>query len=327
MIRHGIWPWKVSSWKPREIYRDGIRGIWFKTLSDQETDICIYYIHGKLQFYAGKLAIAHDSLMVSILMDSENMKGGGFTMGSPYFYLEFLSTWASELCLAGFKNPSVFALDYTLVPDAIFPVQVQEAVAGYRIAAEMVGTGILVVAGDSAGGNITLSLLLHLARPISSLQAAEYIRKPDFATLISPWTELISPRNRNTDSDFLDADQLHQYGTIYAGMKDVNDPYKSPGMCQDVEWWREATPLYGLHIVFGSLEVFTNGIRVLISTIRQATDCALQVTERPTIHAWPVTQLFLGETPDRRVEGLRDMAAKIRDATHTKEPYRNDKLS
>jgi hypothetical protein len=53
-------------------------------------------------------------------------------MGSSYFYLEFLLSWLSLLCEAGYSNPAIFALEYTLVPDASFPTQLCDTIAGYR---------------------------------------------------------------------------------------------------------------------------------------------------------------------------------------------------
>jgi len=69
-------------------------------------DVCVYYLHG-----------------------------GGMSMGSCYFYLEFLFAWM-ELLRAHpskpYKNPAVLALDYTLVPEETYPTQLEEVVAGYR---------------------------------------------------------------------------------------------------------------------------------------------------------------------------------------------------
>ena len=59
------------------------------------------------------------------------MLGGGFAMGSSYFYLEFLMAWIDLLKDSGYKNPAIFALEYDLVPDAQFPTQLEQAMAGY----------------------------------------------------------------------------------------------------------------------------------------------------------------------------------------------------
>ncbi|KAF3130858.1 hypothetical protein TWF569_011513 [Orbilia oligospora] len=238
-------------------------------------------------------------------------------MGSPYFYLEFLISWASKLQSSGFKNPAVFALDYTLVPDAKFPTQLNEAHKGYQAVHQLAPAAEIVVCGDSAGGNIALGLLLHLARPRKDSGnggASSSLGRPSYATLISPWTVLVSSQNKNTENDFLDANQLHKFGASYANGGDVSDPYKSPGLCQDLGWWEEALPVHGIHMVYGSQEVFTSEIKSLVSKFEKIKSVRLRVTEKPTIHAWPVVQAFIGANMLQREEGLEIMAGAISEA-------------
>ncbi|KAK6501695.1 hypothetical protein TWF481_009521 [Arthrobotrys musiformis] len=287
LLRNGLFPGDTPSWDLEDIDQDGVRGVWVKTIKDSEPDVVLYYIHG-----------------------------GGFTMGSAYFYLEFLISWASKLQASGFKNPAVFSLEYTLVPDAKFPTQLNEACTGYRIIHQLAPAAEIVVCGDSAGGNIALSLLLHLARPRKGSSAGEVfdLKRPSYATLISPWTVLVSPENKNTENDFLDADQLQKFGVSYANSGDVSDPYKSPGLCKDLSWWEDALPVHGIHMVYGSQEVFTGEIKSLISRIEKVKSVRLRVTEKPTIHAWPVLQSFIGASVRQREEGLEIMASAIAEA-------------
>ena len=72
-------------------------------------------------------------------------------MGSSHFYLEFLLTWVSTLVQSGYRNPAIFALDYTLVPDASFPVQLEETCRGYEHVLTLADPSNVCVAGDSAG--------------------------------------------------------------------------------------------------------------------------------------------------------------------------------
>ncbi|KAF3924927.1 hypothetical protein ABW21_db0208236 [Orbilia brochopaga] len=282
LLRHGLWPSKAPSWSPEEINRNGIRGIWVKTIWDNEPDIVLYYIHG-----------------------------GGFTMGSSYFYLEFLASWAAKLKEAGFTNPCIFALEYTLVPDAKFPAQLYEAYRGYQVLNDLARSAELVIAGDSAGGNLVLSLLLYLSRPRNGDKLFKALKKPSYATLISPWTVLVSSDNRNTDSDFLDSYQLHLYGVLYADATDTRDPYKSPGLCEESKWWEDAMPTFGMHIVYGNQEVFSAEIKSFISRMQKLKTEKVRVTEKATVHAWPVVQVYLGANVKEREEGLNVMTQAI----------------
>lgn len=88
----------------------------------------------------------------TVEITAETSLGGGFSMGSTYFYLEFLLSWLSLLKVSGYRNPAIFSIEYTLVPDSSFPTQLDEMVAGYEHVVEMAcDPSIVCVAGDSAG--------------------------------------------------------------------------------------------------------------------------------------------------------------------------------
>jgi len=185
-----------------------------------------------------------------------------------------------------------------------------------------------------------LSLLLTLA------EDGQESKLPGFATLISPWCSLVSPKNKNTPSDYLDADSLHLYGKQYVGdpkalakadvhnRKNPNevspqDPRASPGNCDDLNLWRKAVPKFGWHFVYGSEEVFGPETRSLVAKIkkamgREAADghakmqgkmAEVRVTEEPAgIHAWPVVDLFLANSRKERIKGLKLMVDTIGEA-------------
>lgn len=236
-------------------------------------------------------------------------------MGSSYFYLEFLLAWVSILKLAGYRNPAILALEYSLVPQAIYPTQLQQTIAGYEHVCSIVGdSSRICVAGDSAGATLVLSLLLSTAHHQPSSSPPKRHHLPGYATLISPWPTLISPKNQNTASDYLDVNTLGNYARRYASAANLVDPLVSPGSCKDLTWWANASPSAGFGICFGSEEVFAPEIQELVTTLRRS-GCAVSVREEPGgIHAGPVVSLFLGDTQARRQRGLRDLTKMIRQA-------------
>jgi acetyl esterase/lipase len=260
-----------------KLFQNGVKGIWIATDELQTPDIIVYYCHG-----------------------------GGFSMGSAYFYLEFLIAWLQTLKDSGFRNPAIFALEYTLVPDKIYPTQMEETMLGYQFLLSIVDSSRICVSGDSAGGTLILSLLLHLG-----MEGNEKAR-PGFALLISPWTMLVSPKNRDTPSDYLNAESLHLYGSQYSGHASLDDPLVSPGVCKDPAWWFRASPTRGFGCVYGSEEVFGPEIKDWIHILRKS-ECKCTVLEEPDgVHAWPVVALFLGEKRNHRLHGLVGITRIVR---------------
>jgi acetyl esterase/lipase len=220
-------------------------------------------------------------------------------MGSSFFYMEFLLAWVSLLRSAGYRNPALFALEYTLVPDATYPTQLHETVAGYQYVLSLAQSSArVVVGGDSAGATLMLSFLLYLTQ-----HADLRHQRPGMAVLVSPWVTIVSEQNRNTASDFLNKDSLELYGRQYVGLKAVvDDPMVSPGLCKDVKRWTDASPEHGWYFLYGSEEVLGAETRDLIHW-----------EEKGGIHAWPVASLYLGETKEERLGGLRSMVGTIKE--------------
>lgn len=274
----------------------------------KEPDIVIYYAHGRCKYLYP---------LISEML--RKIVGGGFSMGSSYFYLEFLLAWLSLLKDSRkFQNPAIFALEYSLVPDESYPTQLHETFAGYKYVLSVTNDpSKICVSGDSAGATLILSLLLHIARPniakSNSTMETVHTETPAMAVLISPWTTLDSPQDRNTSSDYLDADSLRLYAHQYAGSKaSVTDPSVSPGVCKDIDWWRMASPTRGFFITYGSEEVFAPETRDLIMLLKKSGKVEIRGQEQiGGIHAWPVAALFLSSTLSARRKGLRMLVSEI----------------
>ena len=232
-------------------------------------------------------------------------------MGSSYFYLEFLMAWISRLKDKGCQNPAVFALEYTLVPDAQWPTQFDETRAGYKFLQDAFGNGSaskICVSGDSAGATLILSMLLQ---PGAIEQEPQYhdLDRPGLAILLSPWTHLVSDLNQNTPSDYLDKNSLHLYARQYAGEATESDEVISPGLC--VSRWKRASPHHGFRIIHGAEEVFTPGIEDMVKSMKKDGASVKVHKQQAGIHAWPVVNLFLGETRKERLTGLDIMTEHI----------------
>src|SRR6266567_3691228 len=124
--------------------------------------------------------------------------------------------------LHGFR---VFAPNYRLAPENPFPAAVDDATAVYRgLLAEGHSPRRIVVAGDSAGGGLALSLMLVLRAAGTPLPAA--------AALFSPWTDLAatgeSIRTNAARCPMFNGEDIGPSARYYLGNADPRNPLASP---------------------------------------------------------------------------------------------------
>lgn len=171
----------------------------------------------------------------------------------------------------------------------------------------------ICVAGDSAGGTLTLSLLLHI-------RTHPRLQKPAVALLISPWVTVLSPLHHETPSDYLVVSTLHKYGGQY--LKDVsNSPLTflaSPGLSNNLKTWKDATPTNGWIVAYGAEELLRDDISTWITLLVKADIDVYPVKAEKGIHAWPVASLYLGESMDGRLNGLRILVDTMTERIHTR---------
>jgi len=147
------------------------------------------------------------------------LHGGAYRTGSLATYRHF--TWR----LGKAARARVLAIEYRLAPEHPFPAALDDALAAYRW---LLGNGAdphrLIVAGDSAGGGLALSLLLKLRDGGLPLPAS--------VVALSPWTDLAltgASLTENAAADpMLNTDNLPRFAADYLNGADPRDPYASP---------------------------------------------------------------------------------------------------
>ena len=102
------------------------------------------------------------------------LHGGSFTSGS----IASHRTLAGNVALA--SSARSLLIDYRLAPEHPFPAGLEDAAAAYEwLLSQGIAPGQIVLAGDSAGGNLTLALLVRLRDNRRPLPAAAVCMSPN----------------------------------------------------------------------------------------------------------------------------------------------------
>ena len=147
------------------------------------------------------------------------LHGGGYYFCSPRTHRPISFGLALAACAR------VFSLAYRLAPEHPFPAAIEDAVAAYRaLLAEGVAPSSLVIAGDSAGGGLTLATLVALRDA--------GLPQPAGAIAFSPWTDLAATgaslqTNDANDVMFCGA-SIARAARFYVGATRADHPLVSP---------------------------------------------------------------------------------------------------
>jgi epsilon-lactone hydrolase len=202
------------------------------------------------------------------------LHGGAFVMGSPTSYRSRVAR-VSYRCAA-----EVFVPDYRLAPEHPYPAALDDALAAWRHLRSL-RRGPLLVAGDSAGGGLALSLMLRL-RDLGE-------PAPDGAVLLSPWVDLTAPGEAETGDLWFTPDHLRVWARHYAGPADAADPLISPGL-------GVLSGLPPFLLLVGEDELLAEqGRRAVLRGKEAGIDARLLVGRRMQ-HDWPLTLPWLAES-------------------------------
>jgi epsilon-lactone hydrolase len=166
----------------------------------------------------------HEVTPASITPGFENaailyLHGGAFIHGEGMASAYMAAPLA---CVAGIK---AYSVDYRMPPDHPFPAALDDAVAAYRWLIERVAPGRIAIAGGSAGGAISASLVFKLRDVGLPLPGACVLATPaaDF-TAAGDSLEV----NKYADVVTSAGGDLRDCYALYANGHDLYDPYLSP---------------------------------------------------------------------------------------------------
>jgi len=158
--------------------------------------------------------------------NAENQKvilylhGGGYVAGSIGTYRDLVAR------ISRLSKTRILILEYRLAPEYPFPNALEDAIAAYNwlISAEKIDPNNIIIAGDSAGGGLTLATLIKLH--------AEGVSLPVAAVCLSPWTDLAgtgeSQKTKVEVDPFTTPEMFEITARAYLGTTDPKNPLASP---------------------------------------------------------------------------------------------------
>jgi monoterpene epsilon-lactone hydrolase len=231
------------------------------------------------------------------------LHGGGYSF-YPQSYPNFIA-WITRAA-----RSRTFALDYRLSPEYRFPAQLDDAIHAYRWLLETsVDCERLIVAGDSAGGNLALALLLAAREARLPL--------PAFVIALSPPTnfkvEFIETElSGKPPFDWIDKEMLERWASWFCDEADRQNPLVS----QILADLRGLPPIYiqagRAEILYPSIQAFADraqeqGADVVLDTWDEMThDFQLFGPDSPQSAK---ALLRIGQMIDVRVRGAKETEA------------------
>ncbi len=219
--------------------------------------------------------------------------GGAYAACSPTTHQDLISR------LSRASGAAALGVDYRLAPEHTFPAAVNDSIAAYRWA---LGHGFepskIVLAGDSAGGGLVLSVLLAVRDAGVPLPAA--------GVCFSPWVDLECTGESMSANDHLD--DFIKYGGLsaraesYLGGADPKHPWAS-ALYADLK----GLPPMLVHV--GSAETLLDDSTRLVTLAEKAgVDVTLKIWE-DMVHVW---QAFASILPEGQ-QSIEESGAFIRE--------------
>jgi acetyl esterase/lipase len=222
--------------------------------------------------------------------------GGGYVFGSALTHADLVS----RIALA--SPARAFLPEYRLAPESPFPAAIEDAVAVYRALLDRgVDPKRLVVAGDSAGGGLTMALLLRLK--------GAAVPMPAGAALICPWVDLTAAGGSisdNAEVDWGEEDVAHEWIAAYLAGHDPRDPLASPALA-------DLSGLPPLLVQVGSAEMLLDQATLLALRAKESGVDARLVIEPDMVHNWHTFASFFSHL----ARSIDDIGAFAREVTGT----------
>lgn len=152
----------------------------------------------------------------------------------------------------------------------------------------------MVVGGDSAGGNLTLSVISVILHSFESITPLKLDSSLAGILLISPWISYSTDGRswkENEDKDAIPAVCAVVLADAYVDAKDRNN--YSEALTADASWWK-GIPAKKILNVYGGYECFRDHIAELGDKIKQAGNPIVNVECPSQVHIDLILDLHCG---------------------------------
>jgi acetyl esterase/lipase len=213
------------------------------------------------------------------------LHGGGFVLGLTPPHLQMVAHLVKKMGIRALM------VDYRLAPDYPFPAALDDCVTVYRwLLKQGFSARNIVVAGDSAGGNLTITSLMKLRDDGDPLPAA--------AACLSPATDLTNKDNAHQEfkDPLLPPKTTRFYTRSYVGNNNAHDPLISPVLGN----LRGLPPML-IHV--GEDEILRDDA-IRIASLAKSVDVEVRLEIFPRM--WHVWQINL--TLPQAIQSLDDIA-------------------
>jgi acetyl esterase/lipase len=175
------------------------------------------------------------------------------------------------MLMAGFGRFRVISVDYRMPPDFPFPAALDDAMAVWRAALGMADPARMAIFGSSAGGGLTLAMVLRAKQDGLPMPAA--------IAPGTPWSDMTGNGDSCAANEYVDNVLVSNGGwlgaaaRLYAGSHSLREPLLSP-IYGDVQGFPPAI------LTSGTRDLFLSNTVRMHRKLRQAgVDAALQVFE------------------------------------------------
>lgn len=227
------------------------------------------------------------------------LHGGAYLMGSTQTHRRMVSH------IARASGTRALVPNYRLAPEHRFPAAIEDSTAVYRSLLEA-GTdpAAMAIAGDSAGGNLTMATLLALRDAGDPL--------PTAVCLMSPWLDLAaegeSMDSRAKHDPWFRPEDIPEIVEKYCSKYDTKNPLVSPV-------YADPSNLPPTLIQVGDHEI-------LLSDSTRMADKISEVGGSVTLQIWPdmwhVFQLFVGLMPESK-RAINDISTFLKQHLNQKQ--------